>query len=481
MNALDKFIAWVSPKSGLSRARARLALTQTRRYEAAASGRRTDSWLAQGLSANSEIAVSLHTLRDRHRDLVKNNPWAARAVQAIVSNMIGYGITAKIKGTKKAQLLWKSWAESTECDADGRHDIYGLQALVQRTVVESGECFIRRRWRRVEDGLSVPMQLQVLEPDYLDISRTEYLNGGGRIIQGVEFNAFGKRVAYWMYQDHPGDQITKTFESVRVPASEVAHIMRTDRPGQVRGVPWGSAVMLTMRDLDDYEDAYLFRQKLANCTVGLIYDADPLQPGANSNQPIAESFEPGRYEFLPPGKDIKFNTPPNAGDYGPYTKDVLLRVAAAYGITFQALTGDLSSVNFSSGRMGWLEMQRNIESWRWHYFIPQFCETIAGWWEEAVELSYGIKTQSIAFQWMPPRREMIDPAKEIPPLIEAMRGGITSLPRVHGEMGEDSEEILNEIAETNVLLDKLGLKLDSDPRQTTKPNTQSTQDNQLSQ
>lgn len=468
MTILDGLIGWLSPERGVRRVRARLQLTQARRYDAAAAGRRTDNWDARGSSANTEINVGLLKLRDRHRELVRNNPWAARAVQAIVSNTVGYGITAKIAGNDTFKAKWKAWADTKICDADGRHDLYGLQALIMRTVAESGECLVRRRVRRLEDGLPVPLQLQVIEPDYLDQSNTQTYPSGAYTVQGVQFSPFGKREGYWLYQDHPGDATMRSLESRFVPASEVAHICRIDRPGQVRGVPWGAPAMLTLRDLDDYEDAYLFRQKLANCQVGAIYDTrevgvDPLNLPAYTAPELGETMEPGRYDFLPAGKDIKFNTPPSAGDYGPFTRDVLLRVAAAYGITFQALTGDLSSVNFSSGRMGWLEMSRNIDAWRWQMLIPQGCAVIADWFVEMARMA-GINTNGVSLEWTPPRREMIDPVKETAAFRDAVRAGQMPLSEVHRQMGEDSDQVLAEYADVNKKLDALGLIFDCDPR-----------------
>jgi len=465
--ALDRFIAWVSPTAGLRRARARMQTENVRRYEGAAGGRRTDSWFTQSTSANAETATSLPQLRNRCRDMVRNNPWAARAVQAVVSNTIGHGITAKVSGGKRVSSLWRSWAETTDCDADGLNDIYGLQALIDRTVVESGECLVRRRWRRPGDGLSLPMQLQVIEPDYLDHSKTMLLQSG-RIVQGVEFDAIGRRVAYWLFEDHPGDLIGRIAESKRVPASEVLHVYRRDRPGQVRGVPWAAPCMLSLYDLDGYEDAYLFRQKLANCYVGFVHDLAGAEPGATSTSPLSEGLEPGRLEILPNGKDITLSTPPKADDYGPFTRDVLLRVAATFGITFQALTGDLSTVNFSSGRMGWLEMGRNIDGWRWHMLIPQALEPITKWFGEAASLYSGLRTDSMSFEWTPPRREMIDPAGETSALIMAIRGGTKSYPSAMREYGEDAESVLDEIEAHNKMLDDRKIVLASDPRRTTQ-------------
>src|SRR5690606_35905612 len=108
-------------------------------------------------------------------------------------------------------------------------DYFGLQALAWQTVVESGEALIVRRW--VTRGF--PLQMLVLEPDYLDVSRDGATKGGGRIVQGVEYDAAGRRIRYWLYPEHPGGGRLTSHVSVSVPAADVAHIYRVDRPGQV--------------------------------------------------------------------------------------------------------------------------------------------------------------------------------------------------------------------------------------------------------
>lgn len=475
---LDRLIGYLWPTRALRRTWARTQAMQLRRYEGAASGRRTDAWRATNTSANTEIQADLQKLRDRSRDLVRNNAWVARAVNAIAANVVGYGITAKLSSLKKngavddantATLtkLWSAWAETLDCDADGRHDIYGLQFLMMRAVPESGELLIRRRWRKPTDGFAVPMQLQLCEGDYLDHAKTGLADNGNRIIQGVEFNFFGQRTAYWMFQDHPGDTGGKTGESKPVPAVDVIHLYRQDRIGQVRGVPWGASAFITIRDLDDYEDAYLFRQKIANLFVGAIKDSDPDSPAATAGgtdaNPLPLTMEPGAFPLLPTGKDVTFSTPPPAGDYGAFTKDVLLKIAASYGITYAALTGDLSSVNFSSGRMGNIEFAKNIDAWRWTMLIPSALTRIAEWFAEAAAVEVGTP-KKVKSEWAAPPREMIDPSREVPAITARLRSGQQTLPQYWREAGMNPELVMQEIADTNARLTALGIVLDSDPR-----------------
>lgn len=476
MNLLDATLTALLPGVALRREKSRFDASQLRAaksvikaYEAGGLGRRFGGLKDKSTSANTEIFRSLPRMRNRHRALVRNNPWAENAIRAIVSNTIGYGIVGEVFNgvdlDDRLTDLWLKWADSTACDAGGMSNFYGLQSLALQSVAEAGEVLVRRRWRRTQDGLPVPLQIELLEPDYLDHTKNLKLPNDGRIVQGVEFDSSGKRVAYWLYRNHPGDSLMSFAMAERIPAEDVAHMYRLDRPQQVRGVPWGHAAILTLFDLDGFEDAFLLRQKLANCFMAIEVETEP-KPTVD-DEPIKdtlEDIEPGIIYRPKAGLKLEFSDPPIAAEYGPYVDQVLHRVAAAYGISYQALTGNLKQVNFSSGRMGWMDFQRNIQSWRKNIMIPQFNERIAGWFFEAAQLS-GVPVPSDArFEWTPPRREMIDPAKEVPPLRAAIRAGLTSLPAVHREYGLHTARILAEIEATNKVLDKKGLILDSDPR-----------------
>jgi capsid protein len=233
-------------------------------------------------------------------------------------------------------------------------------------------------------------------------------------------------------------------------------------------MPWGRSGYITLLDLNDFADAYLFRNKLANCITGFVYDHSPdlSGSGAKASLPLPEQLEPGLIAGLPPGKDIKFSTPPGTEGYAPYVSKVLYQVAAAYGLTYESLTGDLSNTNFASGRMGWLQMGRNIDRWRWRMMVPQMCQTVGRWFLEAVRDDRGLDITDARFAWTAPRRQIINPAQEIAAIVAAIRAGLMSLPEAHRELGYNYGDVLREIAESNALVDEYELVLDSDPRKT---------------
>lgn len=468
-NLIDRIVGYFSPSAALRRVRYRTAismLTEKRGYSGAARGRRGKNWHSNSNDAEVEVSQSLGILRNRSRDLIRNDPFAKKGILAIVNNTVGTGIIPKVSDPRLNKMFMQ-WADSRKADFYGRLNLYGLTRLVFNTVVQSGECLIIRKRQADKD---FPIQLQVLEPDYLD--STKYDNDD-RIRDGVEYDDDGRVVAYWLFQEHPGGRVRikdRKFNSVRMPAADVIHVYDFDRPGQVRGVPWMSSIMLQLRDLGDYDDAQLLRQKIAACFVGFLKDnQDPITQASTTEEkkPMSERFEPGAWEVLPPGKEMQLAVPPGVGaDYDPYIRRNLIKVAAGMGISYEALTGDLSNVNFSSGRMGWIEFQRNIDVWRWMILVPGFLDPVFEWWLDGKIINdpQVSSNTSATCSWTPPRREMIDPVKETEGMKNQVRCGFLTPSGAVRELGYDPDEHFKEFASDMKMLDRLELRLDSDPR-----------------
>lgn len=482
MNVLDRLIGWVAPQWGASRARARAL---ARHFEAASSGRRTDGWHRLGTDANAAAAGNaLNTLRAQARDLVRNNPWARHGLRRIVANTVGWGIRPKATGpaADRVTQAWRDWAETTQCDSAGRLTMYGIQALVMRTIVESGEILIRRRWRLPEDKLAVPMQLQILEPDFLDAGRNGILgDAGGPIIQGVEFDAIGRRVAYWLFDRHPGGlgafgigAGSLNALSQRVSAADVLHVFDQERAGQVRGPSWFASVDVRLHDFAQFEDATLMKQKIAACMAAFVTDpgdgtvAAGLAGTDSTTGRPTDTFEPGMILSLPPGKTVTVANPPPATDHQSYSACSLRGIAAGLGATYEDLTGDYSQVNYSSGRMGRLAHQADVHHWRWNMLVPQFCAPVWGWMQQALTIVDAIQVGTAApAEWHPAPMAMLDVDKESKAYQQRVRNGQMTWPQMVRELGEDPDALLAEIAAFNQKLDKLGIALDCDPRRMT--------------
>jgi lambda family phage portal protein len=475
MNALERTIAFFAPHTALRRAQANLVLATIngqveRAYDGGKRGRRTEGWQTHATSANSEIGPALHLLRDRSRDLVRNN-WAAQRAQTIwTANVVGDGI--KPRASEPCIDLFSRWSEV--CDADGQDDFYGLQALISDAEWESGEVLVRLRPRKLADNLPVPMQLQVLESDHLDTAKNEELKGGGYIRNGVQYNAFGRREGYWVFPTHPGDSMPFSrwsHTSRFVPADEILHIFRRRRPGQVRGIPQLASVMLKLRDLDDYQDAELLRKKIEACFVSFVTnvegDATDEADVKKDGDKLVEMIEPGTTKYLPPGRDVKFGAPAATGGYGEYVRVEQHAVAAGSGVTYPQMTGDTSQSNYSSMRGEKLEFQRGVKLHQKRVLVHQACRPVWNTFNRFAVMSGALQKEERA-KWALPKVDPVDPMKDAMADLILVRAGFRDLDQVIAEHGGDPREAIKTMQKIAEELDKAGLVLDSDPRRTSR-------------
>lgn len=472
MNLLDRAIMWFAPTWGKQRVQARML---ARHFEAASVGRRTSGWSRMHTDANAAAGgATLSFLRAQARDLVRNDPWARRGLRRIAADAVGCGIRPKALGRGAATVMdrWRTWAETTECDAAGRLTFYGLQRLAMSSIARDGEVLIRRRFRLPTDGLSVPLQLQMLEADLIDTGKQQSLPNGGEIIQGVELDAIGRRVAYWLFDKHPGGlgQLVSPM-SRRIPADSILHVFDQERAGQLRGPSWFASVDVRLHDFAEFEGATLDKAKIAACMAVFVTDQGdggtvgfPGGTDTRSSAPI-DTFEPGMVIPLPPGKQVTVANPPTSTDHQSYSATVLRGVAAGIGTTYADLTGDYSQANYSSERASRLAHQGDVESWQEHMLIPQMCAPAWKWMIQAMIIA-GADVEDAPAEWTCQPMPILDPEKEADATVKEIRGGLTSWAKAVRARGYDPDELIKEIITYNKKIDAGKVVLDSDPRVT---------------
>lgn len=477
VSAFDRFLISLAPRWGIDRVRARAAVESfVRHYDAASPGRRTDNWPRQFGDVDAIMRGAMLQLRLHARDLIRNNGWARRGQRIIANNTVGpVGILPKAISdqpelAKQAIKLWKSWAQSTECESEERHTFGGIQHLAMKHLYSDGEVLIRRRWRRPKDNLTLPMQLQVLEADYLDqaMNQLSESKAGGPIVQGVEFDKIGKRAAYWLFDKHPGSG-RNVSPSKRIPAEEIAHVNYTERSSQTRGVSWLGSGIVNIKDLDEYEDAELMKQKIAACFAAFITDMEGAGTAIgeeDQTNPLTDTLEPGMMLQLPPGKTVATASPPGITSDQLPTR-TLRKIAAGLGVPYEELTGDYSNVNFSSARMARLAHWGNVQDWQQNMLIPLLCNRVWAWAMEAAELAGEMPPDSgVTADWTPPPMPMIEPDKEGLGLQRMVRSGAKTPSEMVREQGFDPDEHWEAYAADLKKLDELGIVLDSDARKT---------------
>lgn len=466
-----------------------------RQYNGAAYNRMLNDWIASSTSQDAEARMALRTLRNRARELGRNNDYVVNALRAIQNNIIGQGVklqsqVKRARGPGAGQMdknlneaieaAWRSWGRAKNCHVAGTLSFSAMERLLVRSMAESGEIFIRKI-RKPMGRSPVPLALEIIEADLLD----ENYNGdyqGRQIRMGVEVNEWMRPVAYWFFTQHPGDIQFGSSGSmeqtrVRIPAEEVIHLFVSDRPGQTRGIPWFSSAMTRLRHMQGYEEATVISARAQACQMGFIETPDPEFEGEGVfDGERVSSFEPGKIATLAPGeKFVSHNPTQPSGLLDPFMRYMLRGVASGVGVSYETLSKDYSQSNYSSSRLALLD---DRDTWRTlqQLIIEMFHQNVFDDWLELAVMSGTLNLPGFEIQrdryenvrWLPRGWQWVDPAREIAAYKTAVRSGFMTLTDVVAQNGGDFEELAHARSRELELCDELELILDTDPELVTE-------------
>ena len=471
-----------------------------RDFAAAAYNRLTGGWNSTNTSANVDLYRGLDTLRARSRDLCQNNDYGRRFLGMVGANVVGgAGVMLQARiydkpgkpdtGANDAvEQSFARWGARGSCDVTGRLSWRDVQILVIKTVARDGEALVRRI-RGKSAGNGYGYALQVLDIDRLDTRLVRKAEKGvNEIRMGVEVDAFGRAVAYWLRPYHPGDQWFAQGEVLsdhqRIPAADIIHVYIADRPEQLRGAPWMHAAMTQLQNLGGYEEAAVIAARVGASKMGFFTspEGEPVADGKDENGVPYTDAEPGAFGTLPQGYDFTpFNPDYPHAMYGDFVRACLRGVASGLGVSYHALANDLTDVNFSSIRSGTLEERDqwiSVQQW----FIDAFLEPVFRDWLPSalafgqVALANGStlpleKSDKFASHtWQARRWQWVDPLKDMEASVTAIQNGLKAPQDVAAELGVDYEDVLVKIKQAQDLAGKIGVKLGKpDPTAEPKP------------
>ena len=468
-----------------------------RRYDGARRGRNYGDWLSTQNSANADIWRDLTTLRGRSRDLCRNNDYARGVIGRLVDNVVYQGISfqAQVKQIKDPnknddrvnsliESAWCDWRdEKMWCHTAGKLDFAQIQQLAFKSVLESGEVFVRK----VKQSFSlspVPFALEIIEADQCAEDHNQTY-GGNQIIMGVEVNKWQRPVAYWFYKEHPGDLwqgrggvISRELE--RVPATEIIHLHFSDRPNQHRGLPILYSTLCRMKNVGDYEESEQLAAKLAACVMGIVTTPDvdllsePNPEEEGQSLPADEKFEPGVIRYQANGEQFNLLDPtrPNPNLVA-FIEAQLRASGAGIGASYETISNDYSKSNYSSSRLSLItarDRYKVLQAW----FVCNFNREVLlgnpesdGWMDMAVLsgalnfTDYELRPKRYtAIKWQCRGWSWVDPHKEVQATLASLAGGITSMTKTYAEQGEDFEESMKTIARERELIEQLGIEID---------------------
>lgn len=472
-----------------------MANNPTAGWDIGGNSQRLSGWQPSSLPNDRLIHAGRENARARSRELRRNSGWGERAVSALVAHLVGTGIQLRIQAVPKrpggrasaqaralaarTQALWDEWAaDPQECDVYGDLSWHAMQSVLVGCLVEHGEVLLRRR--QSNRNSTVDLRLQGIEPDWI----ASHLPENEDTVDGVRYWRTGPdagRVrSFHLHLGNPHDPLApvlgmgsgSSWATEEVPAGDVVLAKRVTSPGQRRGIPWLASVAVSLHDLSLFRDATLKRQQIAAMLAMFVTDNATGAPGvggvnrsplfARGSDGVAQ-LESATVVRLGRGEGIHTPQLPQVQGQSEWARFVLQEIASGLGLSYEAFTGDLTGVNFSSARMGALQMQRQMDMLREAAVRSQILLPVWRWWRLSAQAVLGAIPPTIHAVWAPPRAHQVDPVKETAAKIQRLKHGLASLNELIAEDGRNPEEVLAGVAETAVAVRELGLQIPDVP------------------
>jgi lambda family phage portal protein len=314
---------------------------------------------------------------------------------------------------------------------------------------------------------------------------------------GIEFDPYGRRVAYHLYKENPGETMLFPLDGLsyaRVPAEDMIHTYKPKRAGQLRGEPFLASTLALLYELEQYTDAALVKKKIQTMFAAFIEKIDPNADVLPVNGPLDQTgnefspsgnpnsydlgtevahIETGTVQNLFPGEKVVFPTLPTEADFESFLRVELHKFAVGIGATYEQITGDLKGVNYSSIRAGLLDFRRKCEQFQRNVLIQLFCVPIVERWVKEAVLAGVLALPGYAqnpwkymdITWSTPAWPWVDPLKDGQAAQMSVRNGFTSRRAIVAESGEDVAMVDAQNVQDNERAEKMGLIYDSNPSQ----------------
>lgn len=482
---------------------AKKSKTGSRLYAAADYSRLTSDWAPASSSADSEIVTSLRVLRNRSRQLVRDNDYAKNGIRQITQNVIGTGVGMQpLVKNRLGNLVtdindniheaWHDWwTDPSSVHTAGLMAGPEIERYIMSNLAESGEAFIRIV-RKPFGKSPIPMCLELVESDVIMDQWTQQTAPNGKLIRmGIEMDQWHRPSAYWCWPVHPGDWQFSTFSPsafIRVPAEDIIHLYVVERWPQSRGVPWFHSAMTRLNNMSGYEQAEIVAARGSAAIMGFVKSpdlADGSEDAVEDGKRV-EDMEPGQIRHLLPGEEFTGFNPsrPNTG-MDPFMRLMLRGVAAGIGMSYEVLAGDYSNTNYSSSRAAILN---DRDLWRvlQGFFIGRVRKRLHDEFMQAAVLAGEVSIPDFntcekkycRAHFKPRGWTWIDPTKEVTAYQVAVRSGFMTVADVIGQTGngKDAEDVFKSRREELDQMAELDLVFDTDPAEVSKlgvaqPNT----------
>ena len=479
LNPVDRLVAWLSPEAGLRRLAHRAAVRELASVNARAHDVSAPSRLrkfhSDRLGPNDIVREGAVAIRAQVRHIFRNNDIARGIGRTMVNNVIGpNGIGVeftprRLDGSihdEYAAALAREWkAFSRRPEVQRRFHMGKCQRMMGWAWLRDGEAFSQDLIGYVP-GLThasgVPYSIELFEADLVPLDYNE-----GAIMQGVERNAWGQILRYWVYKGHPMETQGGKFMLTRadmkaIDSSRVRHLAFLDHVSQVRGISEFASIIARLEDIRDYEESERIAAKVAASLTAYIkknggqdgYDASTAPKDADGKPVAARDLRlsPGMIiDGLAVGEEIGLidSNRPNP-NLITYRQGQLRAAAAGVGVSYSSAAKSYDGT-FSSQR------QELVEQWVNYAVLAD--EFTGAWLQPVVETFVAVAHISgvvpiprdvqpgthddvlFTAQAMP----WIDPLKEASAWLMLVRAGFASEYEVQRKRGVSARDFLEQV------------------------------------
>ncbi len=452
-------------------------------YDSGGWDRQNQNWSPVNGTGEQINTISRDIIRARTRDLERNADNVGAIVDAYERNVVGTGIQLQAKIRKDTSLdseendelndaieeLWKEWCKADNCDLTGQFCFSEMQTMAVRRRLVDGGIFFVFVYNYAE---RFPLKLQMKEVDELDTSILSYRRGNitNKVVSGIELTSYGKPVAYH-FKEY--DAYGWTGKSRRVDVKHAIFLQYKTRPSDIREISPMSRILTRLKDINQYMDAISVKERVLACLSVFIKKVTGRDMGNHRALSIdratgqrAKKLSPGMIETLDAGDEIQVVNPSGqASNAKDFITTMMRSVSAALGLSYEAVSRDMSEVNYSSARQNLLEDRRTYQVWQ-RYLVDHLCSKV---YKEFLATSvlagiidipdfFSNKERYTSCTFISNGLSWIDPLKEVRANEIAVNSNQITLSEVCAERGRDYKEVLKQRAKEEKLMRDYGLK-----------------------
>lgn len=458
-----------------------------------------DNWGAFLGSADRDWIPERGGVVARARDLFRNDPIASSAIARRKNAAVGKGWRLSAKPDARAlgvtreqarelgqqiETEWKQYAYgyNFQVDAERKLNFGQLLRVATSHLMLDGEFLGVVEWA-ADEPTRYKTRLRLVDPDRLS-------NPAGSIDTdtrrgGVELDPCSfAPVGYHIRRRHPFDLgvSSQAFTwdywprySTPLGRPQVLHGFDPDRAAQHRGVSRFAAALKSFRSFSKFKDATVQAATIDALILGYV------QSGAGP-EAISENFAYEQYAdyhndreehyrdhpvklddavfpTLPHGDELKFATAnKTTAGFDAFAKAIIRLIAASLGVTYEELSMDYSSTNYSSARAAMVHAWAETVAFMGVLEAQLVKPLYVAWLEEAIDAGrfpllanndnwpdfYEMPDAYAEGRWIGPPRGYIDPTKEILAAAARIEAGISTLEDECAEQGKFYMDVMEQ-------------------------------------